>query len=106
MLELEKFRNDLMLTQVLPTRIAYQLKRGQREAVSYDYEAPNWGASVLFCQICDFEELSNDLPASALVNYLNKVFTKIDELSSRNKVYKVETVKEVYMAATGLPQPD
>jgi len=105
-LELEQYNNDVMLTNVVPPRVAYQLQRGEREAVSYDYKEPNWGASVLFCQICDFEELSNELPASALVNYLNKVFTKIDRLSSRNNVYKVETVKEVYMAAAGLPQPD
>jgi len=105
-LELEQFKNDLMLTTVVPPRIALQLKRGQREAVSYNYEEPIWGASVLFCQICDFEQLSNDLPAAALVNYLNKVFTYIDKLSTKNKVYKVETVKEVYMAACGLPEPN
>jgi len=105
-LELEQYKNDVMLTNVVPPRIAYQLQRGEREAVSYGYEAPNWGASVLFCQICDFEELTNALSPSALVNYLNKVFTKMDKLSSRNRVYKVETVKEVYMAASGLPQPD
>jgi len=105
-LDMEQFKNGLMLTSVVPPRIAYQLQRGEREAVSYLYEEPNWGASVLFCQICDFEDLSNELPASALVNYLNKVFTKIDELSSRHEVYKVETVKEVYMAAAGLPKPN
>jgi len=105
-LELQQFKNDLMLTTVVPPRIAIQLKRGEREAVSYNYEKPIWGASVLFCQICDFEQLSNDLPAAALVNYLNKVFTYMDRLSTKNKVYKVETVKEVYMAACGLPAPN
>jgi len=105
-LELEQFKNDLMLTAVVPPRIAIQLKLGEREAVSYSYEEPIWGASVLFCQICDFEQLSNELPAAALVNYLNKVFTYIDRLSTKSKVYKVETVKEVYMAASGLPEPD
>jgi len=105
-LELQQFKNDLMLTTVVPPRIAIQLKRGEREAVSYNYEKPIWGASVLFCQICDFEQFSNDLPAAALVNYLNKVFTYMDRLSTKNKVYKVETVKEVYMAACGLPEPN
>merc|ERR1719285_1201608 len=33
------------------------------------------------------------------------VFTYMDRLSTKNEVYKVETVKEVYMAACGLPQP-
>jgi len=103
---LEQYWNDLMLINVMPPRVALQLKRGEREAVTYEYKQPNWGASVLFCQICDFEELSNELSASALVNYLNKVFTNIDILCTRSKVYKVETVKEVYMAACGLPQPD
>lgn len=105
-LELEQFKNDLMLSTVVPPRIALQLKRGEREAVSYTYEKPNWGASVLFCQMCDFEQLTNVLPASALVNYLNKVFTYMDKLSTQNHVYKVETVKEVYMAACGLPTPN
>lgn len=105
-LEVEQYKNEVMLTHVVPPRIAIQLQRGEREAVKYADEPPNFGASVLFCQICDFEDLSNNLPASALVNYLNKVFTKIDALSARRNVYKVETVKEVYMAAAGLPQPD
>lgn len=105
-LELEQFKNDLMLSTVVPPRIALQLKRGEREAVSYTYEEPNWGASVIFCQICDFEKLTNVLPASALVNYLNKVFTYMDKLSTQNNIYKVETVKEVYMAASGLPTPN
>merc|ERR1719285_959769 len=34
------------------------------------------------------------------------VFTYMDRLSTKNEVYKVETVKEVYMAACGLPQPN
>jgi len=105
-LEHEHFKNDMMLINVLPRRVAFQLKLGKREAVSYEWEEPNWGASVLFCQICDFEKLSNELPATGLVDYLNKVFTYIDMISTLNKVYKVETVKEVYMAACGLPRPD
>jgi len=104
-MEYEHFKNDLMLINVLPRRVAFQLKLGKREAVSYEWEEPNWGASVLFCQICDFEKLSNELPATGLVAYLNKVFTYIDLISTQNKVYKVETVKEVYMAACGLPRP-
>jgi len=105
-LEWEIFKNHALLLNLVPHRVACQLIQGHREAVRYEYQEPNWGASVLFCQICDFEELSNRLSAFALVNYLNKVFTAIDELAARNNVYKVETVKEVYMAATGLPQPD
>jgi len=105
-LEFEHFKNDMMLINVLPRRVALQLKLGKREAVSYEWEEPNWGASVLFCQICDFEKLSNELPATGLVDYLNKVFTYIDIISTANEVYKVETVKEVYMAACGLPRPD
>jgi len=105
-LEYENFKNNLMLINVLPRRVAFQLKQGKREAVSYEWEEPNWGASVLFCQICDFEKLSNELPPTGLVAYLNKVFTYIDLISNQNKVYKVETVKEVYMAASGLPRPD
>ncbi len=36
---------------------------------------------------------------------LNTIFTKWDEFASLHKVFKVETINEIYMIAGGLPYP-
>ena len=36
---------------------------------------------------------------------LNTIFTKWDEFASLHKVFKVETINEIYMVAGGLPYP-
>ena len=36
---------------------------------------------------------------------LQTLYHSFDEIASKSKVYKVETIGDCYMAATGLPKP-
>jgi adenylate cyclase len=39
-----------------------------------------------------------------IVALLNKVFSKFDELTDTHNVYKVETIGDVYLVASGCPR--
>lgn len=39
-----------------------------------------------------------------LVNYMNEIYSAFDQLVDEFNVYKVETVGQVYMAASGAPE--
>ena len=56
-------------------------------------------------QIVDFAELSALIDPEDLVEMLNTVFSRFDELVEAVGAYKVETVGPVYMVAAGVPQP-
>ena len=62
--------------------------------------------SVLFADIVGFTPLSAQLSPSELLDLLNKVFSGFDELVERNRVEKIKTIGDAYMAAGGLPEPD
>jgi len=102
-LRLERARSDAILNSVLPPIVANQLKKGQKYAREYKYNSKDKGVSVMFVQICDFEERTDDFPVASLVKFLNNVFSHFDDLTEKWEVFKVETVGEVYMAAAGLP---
>jgi len=103
-LKLERARSDAILNSVLPSSIANHLKKGEKTfAREHKYSSKNRGVSVMFVQICNFEEKTSDFPVSKLVTFLNSVFSHFDDLTEKWEVFKVETVGEVYMAAAGLP---
>jgi class 3 adenylate cyclase len=60
--------------------------------------------SVLFAHICDFDEHTAHLSPQQIVALLNKVFSKFDELTDMYDVYKVETIGDVYLVASGCPR--
>ncbi len=60
--------------------------------------------TVLFCQICDFPKIVHHLSPQNVVRLLNIIFSKFDTVVDNCKVYKVETVAEVYMAVAGCPK--
>ena len=62
-------------------------------------------ASVLFCDIVSFTSLAASVGAEDVVAILNIVFSTFDALTTRHKVYKVETIGDAYLACSGVVQP-
>lgn len=52
-------------------------------------------ATVLFCQLVDFNHFLNNTPARNVINFLNDVFTRFDAVIAHHDAYKVETTGEV-----------
>jgi len=107
-LQHEKKKSWRALSTLLPPDVAKSLQQGRRVAVAFRYvpnDPQHEGVSVGFVQICEFHELVSKLPSKNLVSMLNTIFTKWDELAELHKVFKVETINEIYMVAGGLPYP-
>jgi class 3 adenylate cyclase len=57
--------------------------------------------SVLFCDICDFDEVIKECQ-STVVEIMDEVFRTFDGICKANGIQKIETVGKTYMAAGGL----
>lgn len=92
-------RSESLLLNILPKDIVSKLKEGHRTVAEY-YES----ASILFADVVNFTPISSTLSPSELVDLLNAVFHKFDELADKYGVEKIKTIGDSYMAAAGVPR--
>lgn len=57
--------------------------------------------SILFCDICDFNDVLNDC-SDEIVLILDEIFRTFDLFCKHRGIQKIETVGKTYMAAGGL----
>jgi len=62
--------------------------------------------SVLFVLISEFDKLIQRKTPNELLAFLNKQFTNMDQICARNRVTKIETVCEEYVACVGVVPDD
>ncbi len=98
-LKIEREKSERLLLNILPKAIAERLKQG--EGVIADKFAE---VTVLFADIVKFTPLSAGMPATEVVNLLNTVFTKFDELVAKHNLEKIKTIGDAYMVVGGLPE--
>ncbi|MCZ6892353.1 MAG: adenylate/guanylate cyclase domain-containing protein, partial [Chloroflexi bacterium] len=101
--EREQQKSEQLLRNVLPPSIATMLKDHGRTIARHHSEA-----SIMFADIADFTLLSANLSPGEVVEMLNGVFTKFDELTEGRGLEKIKTIGDSYMVAAGVPeaQPD
>ena len=93
-------RADDLLTNAIPAAIAGRLKRGeQRIAETYD------DTTVLFADLAGFTPWARTTEATRVVDVLDALFTRFDELAAELGVEKIKTIGDAYMAAAGVPTP-
>ena len=96
----EHERAEQLLSNILPAPIAERLKDNPDLIADQHPEV-----SILFADIVDFTETSAKLPPGELVNALNKVFSKFDDLVEKHGAEKIKTIGDAYMVVVGLPEP-
>lgn len=85
---------------MLPAAIAERLKQGEATiAESYP------DVTVIFADLVNFTQLSEQTPAPKLVELLNEIFSDFDRLAERHGLEKIKTIGDSYMAVGGLPMP-
>ena len=93
----EKERSERLLLNILPPAIAERLKRNEVNIAQGHADV-----TVLFADIVNFTQISEELSAADTVKMLNEVFTLFDDLAERHGVEKIKTMGDGYMAAGGL----
>ncbi|KAB0803009.1 hypothetical protein PPYR_05195 [Photinus pyralis] len=100
LLDTWKRRSDDLLYSMIPKTVADRLRGGNSSLTtceSFD------SVTIMFCDLVGINSTTVE-DAMDLVSSMNEVFSCIDELMDKYHVYKVETVGQIYMAASGAPE--
>ncbi|CAH8514288.1 unnamed protein product [Schistosoma turkestanicum] len=99
-LDEEMRRTDDLLYQMIPRSVAERLRAGEA-AVDTCETFDN--VTLLLSDVVGFTTICSGLEPLEVVGLLNKLYSVFDGLTEKHKVYKVETIGDAYMIASGCP---
>jgi len=98
-LELEKAKSDKLLLNILPVRVANDLKeKGKSEPESFE------NVTVYFSDIVGFTNLASQLEPKILIAELNDIFTVFDSIIEKNNCERIKTIGDAYFCVCGMPE--
>jgi class 3 adenylate cyclase len=97
LLKQEQEKSERLLLNILPGPIASRLK--EQQATIADGFAD---VTVMFADIINFTQLSEEMPPKFMVTMLNEVFSHFDVLAEKHGLEKIKTIGDAYMVAGGL----
>ena len=93
----EQKKSDDLLHNILPVNVAKDLKETGRTIPQR-----HKNVTILFTDFKGFTELVASISEITLVNELNDIFGRFDEIVEEAGVEKIETIGDAYVAACGL----
>ena len=96
-LKKEKNKADNLVYQMLPKSVADNLRQDKNTSEMFD------SATVCFTEIDAFNIIARSCDPMQLFELLNTMYKTYDARIDNNDVYKVETINDTYMVASGLP---
>lgn len=93
----EQKKSDDLLHNILPANIIRDLKESGKTIPKR-----HRNTTILFTDFEGFTNVVASISAITLVNELNDIFGRFDEIMEKTGVEKIETIGDAYMAACGL----
>jgi len=88
-----------LLHNILPKEIAKELREtGSVKPARYE------NVSIMFSDFKGFTNIVASIPTKKLVEELNEIFSRFDDIVESEGVEKIQTVGDGYLAACGLPR--
>ena len=97
-LKKEKRKAEGLVTQMLPKSVAENLKQNKSTSEMFD------SATICFTEIDGFKAIARCCSPLQLFDLLNTLYRTFDSRIDSFDVYKVETINDSYMVASGLPE--
>ena len=94
----QKRKQDALILKMLPKEVVEKLNSGADIAENFE------SATLFFSSVVDFAEVTRKCKAMEIVNFLNNLYRTMDDRIDSHDVYKVETISDSYLVASGLPR--
>ena len=92
----EKLSRDLEKFKTLGDKVPAEA--GREESLKFNM------ATVLFADIHGFSKLVEGMDSSAIMDELDEILYKFDEIVAKYKIEKIKTIGDTYMCAGGIPK--
>ncbi len=97
----EKDKSDKLLLNILPEKVANELKEtGKSSTEIFD------NTSILFADIVGFTKKVEKMKSEDLINELNEIFTEFDKISKKHNCERIKTIGDAYMSVSGMSKKD
>jgi adenylate cyclase len=100
-LQKEKEKSEKLLLNILPAKVAEELKENNYAAPRY-YEM----VTVLFTDFKGFTSIAENMTPEAIIRELNTIFSEFDRICKEYNLEKIKTIGDAYMCAGGIPEPN
>ncbi|KAK6617418.1 hypothetical protein RUM43_014427 [Polyplax serrata] len=117
-LEMEKRLKEKIIHSVMPPKVAGWLLGGERGENPRPSNHEDFGSlfrpfnmnrmdnvSILFADIVGFTRMSSNKTAEEIVDILNDLFERFDDLCLANGCEKISTLGDCYYCVSGCPEP-
>ena len=94
----QKKKQEVLIYKLLPKDVVSKLGSGEDTAENFA------SSTLFFSSVVDFVNVTKACRAMDVICFLNNLYNTMDERMDRHDVYKVETISDSYLVASGLPK--